>query len=121
MRTFLMENRKVTPPGVVVVKTKGYFDDQAGRDFQALVRQEMKKGEKRFLLNLKDTPAINSNGVSLLLETLEDTCYDNHGEIQFCCLSGAIQSVFRMTGIAGTFPIHDTEENALKLFTESAS
>ncbi len=120
MPTFAIETKKIDGPSIFVVKTRGYFDESGGQKFSEIVRGLVQQGGRRFIINLKDTPIINSQGIAALLEILDEIVYDHHGEAAFCGLSKAINDVFRMTGISTTFKVHDTEEAAISLLSQSS-
>ena len=102
-----------TPNGVIVIRTKGYFDDEGGEVFRGKVEPLVQQGERKFLLNFKDSPLINSTGISVLIELAEEITSMPNGKVAFCGLSKAVDSVFRMMGLTTAFPVYDTEENAV--------
>ena len=102
-----------TAKNIIVVRTKGYFDDEGGEVFRARVEPLYHQGEKVFLLNFKESPLINSTGISVLIELAEEITTAPEGRVAFCGLSKAVDSVFRMMGLTSAFPVFDTEENAL--------
>jgi len=119
MANFSVESKKIDP-SFFVVKTRGYFDELGGNKFKEVVKQLIQAGGKKFLFNFKETPIINSNGISYLLEILDQISYDVHGESYFCSLSKAISDVFRMTGISNAFKVFENEEQALTILGQSA-
>jgi anti-anti-sigma factor len=102
-----------TPKNVIIVRTKGYFDDEGGDIFRSQVEPLFHKGEKVFLLNFRESPLINSTGISILIELAEEITAVPGGRVVFCGLSKAVDSVFRMMGLTTAFSVFDSEETAL--------
>jgi hypothetical protein len=55
---------------ITIISTEGYFNKDLGEDLKNFTDQEIKKGGKHFLINLKESKIVNSIGASISLTAL---------------------------------------------------
>ena len=58
--------------GVVVITTSGYFNNIAGDAVLEVFNQKMEEGKINFLIDMEDSKVVNSIGVSILIELIEN-------------------------------------------------
>lgn len=113
MESYFFEFKKLDKPKTTVIRGNGYFDEKAGERLKDAVSRYLELGETCFLFNFAGTPVINSSGLAVLMQVIDDATTKPKVEIHFCNLAKTLQDVFRMTGIANLYPVHETEEKAL--------
>lgn len=100
-------------PRIIVIKTTGYLEDKAGEKIKSIVQTYIDKGEKRYIFHLGGSPIINSTGISCILELTEEITCELQGRLAFCCLSKAINDVFKIMNLSSTYPVLETFEAAV--------
>ena len=113
MADFVIITEISEAPRVVIVRTRGYIDDEGGEKIRKIVQSFIDKGETRFLFNFAESPIINSTGICYLLELAEEITFHLQGRIAFSNLSKAISEVFNMMGITTTYPVCPDEAAAM--------
>lgn len=119
MSEFVISSELSTNPRVVIIKTVGYIDDKAAEKIKNVVQSFISKGERNFLFNFASSPIINSTGISIMLEISEDITFTLQGTVVFCCLSKAINEVFKMMGISSMYKIFHSEAEALNYLSNA--
>jgi len=95
-----------------VLTTHGYINNQGGEEIAKAYHQAAETGAKRFLLNLADSPIVNSIGVSVLIELLEETL-ENEGKMAFCECAPIIAKTFQIMGLTQYAGLYETQAQAL--------
>ena len=107
-------NTEIRPqPHAVVIRPVGYFSDEGGDKFRAIVQGLIEKGEKTFVLNFQGSPIVNSIGISCILDATEVITTEVQGTVVFCGLSKAVNEAFKLVGILSLYRAFDTEDAAL--------
>ena len=96
-----------------VLYTKGYINNVGGEEIASRAYELMDDGVRTLLLNLRDTKIVNSIGISILIEIIENMI-ERGGKIAFCCLTPVIHKTFQIMGLANYAAIFDNEESAMK-------
>jgi anti-anti-sigma factor len=96
-----------------VLYTKGYINNVGGEEIAVRAYELMDAGVRTLLLNLRDTKIVNSIGISILIEIIENMI-ERGGKIAFCCLTPVIHKTFQIMGLANYAAIFDSEEAATK-------
>ena len=84
---------------LAVLEVAGYINNEAGEAIAAEARRLLESGHRALLLDLAATRIINSIGISLLLEVLEQVL-EVRGTLAFCSLSPSIAKTFQIMGLA---------------------
>lgn len=100
---------------LLIVRSHGYIDAQAGDQLLHAIQQGFTQGVTQVLLNLSDSPVINSPGVTRILEITEGI-EERHGEMALVGLSTVAVRFFQMAGILDEAQACATEQEALAFF-----
>ena len=98
--------------GVIVVTTNGYLNNYGGEQVASLCLQKISEGKTKFLLNLANTDMVNSIGVSILIEVIEEL-QGTQGAIAFCNLAPIVEKTFNIMGISKYAKLYANEEEAM--------
>lgn len=115
----MTEQLKVTVDkrdGLTVIYTDGYINNQGGEEIARRAADLIADGETTLLLNLAQTKIVNSIGISILIEVLENML-ERSGKLAFCRLTPTIEKTFHIMGLAQYAPIYADEETALAELT----
>ena len=92
--------------------TSGYLNLETGEEVSSLCKNQIEKGENRFLLDLSSTKMVNSIGVSLLIEVIE-ALEDKDGKLAFCNMVPIVEKTFKIMGLSDYATLFTTQEEAL--------
>ena len=98
-----------------LLEVAGYINNEAGEAIAREARRLIEGGHAILLLDLATTRIINSIGISLLLEVLEQIL-EIKGTLAFCSLSPSISKTFQIMGLSQytrIFPDRSTALSAL--------
>ena len=98
--------------GVIVVTTNGYLNNYGGEQVASVCLQKISEGKRKFLLNVEKTEMVNSIGVSILIEVIEELQGTN-GKIAFCYTAPIVEKTFNIMGISKYAKIYASEEEGL--------
>lgn len=100
---------------IVIVGCQGriVFGEEAD-ELRRVVLQLLNES-KRIVLNLAETPYIDSSGLDTLVASFI-SARNRGAEIKFAALSPAVQRVLTNTNVNRLFSVYDSTENALKAF-----
>ena len=66
-------NIKVREEGdITILETSGYLNNFGGDRVASICKQSISEGKRKLLINMEDTKMVNSIGVSILIEVIED-------------------------------------------------
>jgi anti-anti-sigma factor len=82
-----------------LLEVAGYINNEAGEAIAREARRLIEGGHATLLLDLATTRIINSIGISLLLEVLEQIL-EIKGTLAFCSLSPSIAKTFQIMGLS---------------------
>lgn len=82
-----------------MLEVAGYINNEAGEAIAREARRLLDQGHHSLLLDLSNTRIINSIGISLLLEVLEQIL-EIKGTLAFCSLSPSIAKTFQIMGLS---------------------
>ncbi|MBD3367799.1 MAG: anti-sigma factor antagonist [Candidatus Eisenbacteria bacterium] len=101
---------------IAVVHANGKL--MGGSESDAL-RDEVKKlledGVRKFVINLKGVPWINSTGLGALMSVYTSVQRED-GELKLCHVSDRIQSLFMITKLLTIFDTHHSQDEAVAAF-----
>lgn len=101
---------------LAVLEVAGYINNEGGEAVAREAKRLLSEGTRTLVLDLQATRIINSIGISLLLEALEQTIEVN-GTLAFCCLTPSIAKTFQIMGLSQytkTFPDRASALDALR-------
>ena len=98
--------------GVIVLNTNGYLNNFGGEQIASVCLQKISEGKRKFLVNLEKTEMVNSIGVFILIEVIEELQSVN-GKIAYCNLVPIVEKTFNIMGISKYAKIHTNEEEGL--------
>ncbi len=99
--------------GLAVIYTDGYINNQGGEEIAKHASELMASGERTLLLNLARTKIVNSIGISILIEVLENMI-EREGRLAFCDLTPTIEKTFHIMGLAQYAGIYQDEASAVE-------
>jgi anti-sigma B factor antagonist len=79
------------------------------------VREVLKNGGKKIVLNLSDVNYIDSSGIGELVSTYT-TVTNNGGQLKLLNLTKKIQELLAITKLLTVFQVYDSEQAALASF-----
>jgi anti-anti-sigma regulatory factor len=66
-------NIKVREEGdIIILETSGYLNNFGGDRVASICKQSISEGKRKLLINMENTKMVNSIGVSILIEVIED-------------------------------------------------
>jgi len=78
-------------------------------------RQELERGEKKFLIDFAQTGYIDSSGLGVLV-SLSKKIREQGGELRLANLNDDLKTLFELTKLDTLFQISDTRDRALSSF-----
>jgi anti-anti-sigma factor len=97
----------------VVVYTDGYINHLGGEKVEEECRSLVKEGFRHFILTLEKSRVINSIGISILLDVMEQV-QAVKGTVAFCGLTPTIAKTFRIMRLTDWSEIYPTELEAIE-------
>ena len=99
--------------GTVCLTVKGRLDSITSSALEEKLLALMNAGVKQFVLNLSSLDYISSAGLRVLLMVAKKL-KPAQGVLALCSMRTTIREVFDLAGFSRLFPIHESEEAALK-------
>ena len=110
-------NIKVREEGdITILETSGYLNNFGGDKVASICKQSISEGKRKLLINLENTKMVNSIGVSILIEIIEDLQGVN-GKIGYYNVAPIVEKTFNIMGITNYSKIYTSEEDAIKAFS----
>lgn len=100
--------------GIVIVTTDGYINNSAGDEIAEICHEQIKNGKNKFLFNMAKSAVINSVGVSVFIEIIENLQKSN-GQLGFCNLVPIVHKTFVIMGLTKYATVFETEEEAIEI------
>jgi len=102
--------------GVTVVDATGKITLGEGSSaLRELIRDQVSKGHKKILLNLKNVTYIDSAGIGELVSGFT-TVTNSGGTLKLLGLTNRIKDLLQITKLYTVFDVHEEEAHALKSF-----
>jgi len=101
--------------GIWVVEAEGRLDAAAASQLEADLRSLLAEGKSKIVVDMGGVSYISSTGLRVLLVAIK-RARGRGGELKLCRLSPRVYDIFRMAGFTAIFPIHGTEEEAVRCF-----
>jgi len=99
---------------IFIVRSSGYLDEGGGAAVFEAVHKNLPADCHKVILNLKDSPVINSQGIAQLIELSEIIVDDKGGELAFVGLSDLTYGVFKMVGLLQMGNPFESEAEAIE-------
>ena len=99
--------------GIFYIQSDGYFNQYLGQKVLKRCMEEMSNGQAHFLLDMQNSKMVNSIGISMLLEVI-DNLRDIDGSLSFCNLAPAVKKSFQIMGIGKYAKVFDSKEQAMQ-------
>lgn len=99
---------------IFIVRSSGYLDENGGAAVFEAVHKNLPANCHKVILNLKDSPVINSQGIAQIIELSEIIVDDKGGELAFVGLSDLTYGVFKMVGLLQLGNPFDSEAAAIE-------
>ena len=92
-------NIKVREEGdITILETSGYLNNFGGDRVASICKQSISEGKRKLLINMENTKMVNSIGVSILIEVIEDLQGVN-GKIGYYNVAPIVEKTFNIMGI----------------------
>jgi anti-anti-sigma factor len=101
---------------ITILETSGYLNNFGGDRVASICKQSISEGKRKLLINLDNTKMVNSIGVSILIEIIEDLQGVN-GKIAYYNVAPIVEKTFNIMGITNYSKIYTSEEDAIKALT----
>ena len=107
-------NIKVREEGdIIILETSGYLNNFGGDRVASICKQSISEGKRKLLINMEDTKMVNSIGVSILIEVIEDLQGVN-GIIGYYNVAPIVEKTFNIMGITNYSKIYTSEKSAIE-------
>ncbi len=90
----------------------GRMDAMTTVEFDRWFSKHLNNGESKFVLDLHGLDYISSAGLRSILSSSKQL-NEKNGRLLICCLKGAVEEVFRMSGFLTIFHTFATAEEAI--------
>jgi anti-sigma B factor antagonist len=100
---------------VCVIDLGGRMMAESPERVVTLIRQRLKEGRKKFLINLEHIQHIDTTGLADLVESLTAVKRQG-GSLRLTLVTRHVHELLRITGLVQVFDIYDVESEALAGF-----
>jgi anti-anti-sigma factor len=100
-----------------IVSSHGYINNLGGEKLGEACHTLIDQGHRKLILNLRDSPVVNSIGISILIEIIEKVLGLN-GRIAFTELTPTIEKTFKIMGLLQYAEHYPTESEAVARFRD---
>jgi len=97
---------------VSVVTVAGEVDVYTAAQLRAVLDEEIGAGRSRLVVDLDDVSFLDSTGLGVLVGGLKKV-RAHEGSLDLVCNQDRLLKIFRITGLAKVFVIHESAEAAL--------
>lgn len=113
MNELQIEIRRESLPGKIgIISARGYINNDGGQAIADAVSILISQEKLYILIDLEGTTIINSIGVSILLEIMEQLM-EKKGRLVFSNLTPTIRKTFEIMGLDQFAAVHPNREEAL--------
>lgn len=96
----------------------GRFDANTCDAVEQFIRERMKTGTHRFVLNMEKVPYTASAGLRVILVIAKELRKEKHGDLRIASPQPNVARVFEISGINIILRIFDDMETAIRSFAE---
>jgi anti-anti-sigma factor len=104
--------------GVYIIRSNGYVDEHGGAVLFEAVQKALPEGFQKFILDLRESPVINSQGIAQIIEISEIIVDEKSGDLAFVGLSELTMGVFKMVGLLQMGDAFPSEKEALEFLAD---
>lgn len=101
--------------GIVILETSGYLNGDAGTYILEICQTHIATGKSKYLINMSGTKIVNSIGVSLLIDVIEQL-QEINGRLGFYNLAPIVHKTFVIMGLNKYSTMFESELDAIKGF-----
>ncbi|NKB68833.1 MAG: STAS domain-containing protein [Candidatus Latescibacteria bacterium] len=99
--------------GIGILTIQGYINNLGGEKVAAACHELIGDDISNFLFDLSGCRLVNSIGISILIEVLEEA-EAKGGRVGFCCVTPTIARTFRIMGLLQEATLYETRAEGLK-------
>ena len=103
--------------GVTVVVLRGEIGTETVNQFKDSIDKLVAEGQSKLVMDFQEVNYLNSMGLGVVAATLKKV-KKNKGDLKLIRLSPAVQELFELTRLTKVFEIFESEEDALKSFSQ---
>ena len=101
--------------GIITVGINGILDTSTSPEAEAVIQNLLDQGNKRLIINLKNTDYLSSSGLRVLLATAKKL-WAVEGKLKVCHPNKVVSEILDTSGFSMILDIRETEEQALSEF-----
>lgn len=98
-----------------VIRSAGYINNLGGERIAKECRELMNEGVNGLILNLRESTVVNSIGISILIEIIEDIIR-REGRLAFSDLTPTVAKTFKIMGLLQFAELFQDEQAAISAF-----
>jgi len=98
-----------------VIRSSGYINNLGGEKIAHECRGLINSGTNDLILNLKDSKVVNSIGISILIEIIEEVIKEK-GRLAFSDLTPTVAKTFHIMGLLQFADLFNDEQTAINAF-----
>ncbi|MBN1295494.1 STAS domain-containing protein [bacterium] len=98
-----------------VIRSTGYINNLGGEIIAKECRSLIRDGIHGLILNLRESTIVNSIGISILIEIIEDILQEK-GRLAFSDLTPTVAKTFKIMGLLQFADLYETEQDAINAF-----
>ena len=95
----------------------GEIGTETVNQFKDKVDQIVADGQNKLIMDFREVHYLNSMGLGVVAAALKKV-KKNKGDLKLVALSPAVKELFELTRLTKVFEIFETEENAIKSFSQ---
>lgn len=104
--------------GAVIVEVTGNLMGEYSEKFHEAIKGPLDEGKKHIIINLRNVKWANSKGIGTLMGA-HTSAKNAGGEMVLTHVTDRINSIFITTALNRIFKTFDTDDEAVKYFTEN--
>jgi anti-anti-sigma factor len=97
---------------IAIITIQGKIDVNATANFKQEIKQVIKQGYTRLVLNLFAVPFIDSSGLTALISGLRQSRLAD-GDLRLACVDSKVQRIMDVTGLKKVMHLYPTVDQAI--------
>jgi len=102
---------------VRVLNIQGFLDAHTAQNFESELQKLINEKSYYIIVNLDGLQYISSAGLGVFMGVIEDI-RSNGGDLKICCAAPKVFKVFDLLGFPSLYEFYDSEDLAVKKFTD---
>jgi len=102
---------------VKVLNIQGFLDAHTAQNFESELQKLINESNYNIIVNLDGLQYISSAGLGVFMGVIEDI-RNNGGDLKICCAAPKVFKVFDLLGFPSLYEFYDSEDLAVKKFTD---